>query len=324
MRALQISAYGDPLNVLELVDIPEPGAPGTGEVLIDIELAPLNLHDLLFMRGYFGGPPAPTVVGNEGFGRVGAVGPGVNNVKVGDRVLAPPLSLTWRERLIAPAQALFPLPDGDRLQLAQLGSNPPTAALILSEYADLKPGDWVVQNAGNSGVGRSLIAIAKLRGIRTISLVRRPELIDELKAAGADVVLMDGPSVVEEASRVIGKGSVRLAVDAVGGDAAATLVQLLSDRGVLVAYASGSGRPMAVNGLVVIAKHLTVKGFFVGDFDHLLKVLPAQIEAAPLVASGALRVPVAAVYPMSKIKEAITHLLKGGKILIDIAGTSNT
>src|SRR5246500_3941265 len=323
MRALQISAYGDPLNVLELVDIPEPGVPGADEVLIDVELAPLNLHDLLFMRGYFGGPPAPTVVGNEGFGRVAAVGPGVTNVKVGDQVLAPNLSLTWRERLIAPAQGLFPLPDGDQLQLAQLGSNPPTAALILSEYTDLKPGDWVVQNAGNSGVGRSLIAIAKLRGVRTISLVRRPELIDELKAAGADVVLMDEPAAVEEAVRVIGKGSVRLAVDSVGGDATATLLQTLSDRGVLVTYSAATGRPMAINALYLIGKHLTVKGFFLGDFDSLSKILPAQIEAAPLVASGALRVPVAAVYPMSKMKEAVSHLLKGGKVLIDFTGCVN-
>src|SRR6201984_619572 len=204
------------------------------------------------MRGYFGGPPAPTVVGNEGFGRVAAVGPGVTNVKVGDHVLAPNLSLTWRGRLIAPAQGLFPPPDGDRLQLAQLGSNPPTAALILSEYADLKPGDWVVQNAGNSGVGRSLIAIAKLRGIRTISLVRRPELIDELKAAGGDVVLLDEAAAIEEAVRIIGKGSVRLAVDSVGGDATATLVQLLSDCGVLVLLsgdrtADGGQRPFPHN-----------------------------------------------------------------------------
>ena len=323
MRALQISAYGDPLNVLELVDIPEPGVPGAGEVLIDVELTPVNLHDLLFIRGYFGGPPAPTVVGNEGFGRVAAVGPGVTNVKVGDHVLAPILGLTWRARMIASAQGLFPLPDGDRLQLAQLGSNPPTAALILSEYADLKPGDWVVQNAGNSGVGRSLSAIAKQRGIRTISFVRRPELIDELKAAGADVVLLDEPAAVEEAVRVIGKGSVRLAVDSVGDDATATLVQLLSDRGVLVSYAAATGRPMAINALYLIGKHLTVKGFYLGDFDHLSKILPAQIEAAPLVASGALRVPVAAVYPMSKMKEAITHLLKGGKVLIEIAGSFN-
>jgi len=84
--------------------------------------------------------------------------------------------------------------------------------------------------------------------------------------------------------RIIGKGSVRLAVDSVGGDATATLVQLLSDRGVLVTYSAASGRPLAVNALFLIGKHLTVKGFFLGDFDHVSKVLPAQIEAAPLVA----------------------------------------
>jgi NADPH:quinone reductase-like Zn-dependent oxidoreductase len=98
---------------------------------------------------------------------------------------------------------------------------------------------------------------------------------------------------------------------------------MLSDRGVLVTYSSASGQPLAVNELLLIGKHLTVKGFFLGHFDHMSKILPAQIEAAPLVASGALRVPVAAVYPMSKIKEAVAHLLKGGKILIDVASASN-
>ena len=233
MRALQISAYGNPSEVLRIAEIPETGAPGAGEVLIEIELAPLNKHDLLFMRGYFGGPVAPTVVGNEGYGHVAAVGPNVKNVKVGDRVLAPNLSLTWRERLLAPAKALFPLPGGDRLQLAQLASNPPTAALILSEYTDLKPGDWIVQNGANSGVGRSLIAIAKKRGFRTINLVRRRELIDEIKQAGGDIVLEDDPASVAEAAQAVGKGAVRLAVDSVGGSATATLIQLLSDRGVL-------------------------------------------------------------------------------------------
>jgi len=104
MRALQVSTYGGAsLKVLELADIPEPGVPGAGEVLIDVELAPLNMHDLLFIRGDLGGPPTPTVVGNEAFGRVAAVGPGVANIKVGDHVLAPNFCLTWRERLIASA-----------------------------------------------------------------------------------------------------------------------------------------------------------------------------------------------------------------------------
>ena len=113
-----------------------------------------------------------------------------------------------------------------------------------------------------------------------------------------------------------------MAVDSVGGDATATLVQMLSDRGVLVTYSAASGQPLAVYELLLIGKNLTVKGFFLGHFDHMSKILPAQIEAAPLVASGALRVPVAAVYPMSKIKEAVAHLLKGGKILIDVASTT--
>src|SRR5260370_3889916 len=140
MRARQSGAYGAPLKVLELVDSPEPGVPGAGEVLIDVELAPLNKHDLLFIRGFFGGPPTPTVVGNEGFGRVAAVGHGVTNVKVGEHVLAPIFGLTWRERLIAPAQGLFPLPDGDPLQFAELGSNPPTARLGLTDCMDIHPG----------------------------------------------------------------------------------------------------------------------------------------------------------------------------------------
>jgi NADPH:quinone reductase-like Zn-dependent oxidoreductase len=320
MRALQISAYGDPLEVLKLVDLPDPGAPSAGEVLIDVELAPLNKHDLLFIRGVFGGPPTPTVVGNEGFGRVSAVGPGVTNVKVGDHVLAPNLGLTWRERLIAPAAGLFPLPDADPLQLAQLGSNPPSAALMLSEYVDLSPGDWIVQNGGNSGIGRSVIAIAKRRGLRTISLVRRRELIDELEAAGGDVALVDEPDAVKDAARIVGKGAVRLAVYSVISGATTPLVQLLSDRGVLVTYAAEIGQPLSLDAHILIGKHLTVKGYFLGDFDHVSKVLPAQIEAAALVASGALRVPVAAVYPMTRIKEAVTHLLQGGKILLDVSG----
>src|SRR6266478_9409457 len=101
MRALQISAYGDPLNVLELVDIPEPGVPGPGEVLIDVELAPLNKHDLLFIRGFFGGLPPPTVVGNEGFGRVAAVGPGVRTFSRGLLLSCETLKSRQRDRSAA-------------------------------------------------------------------------------------------------------------------------------------------------------------------------------------------------------------------------------
>ncbi len=87
-------------------------------------------------------------------------------------MLVPLYSFSWRERLLAPAAGLFSLPDADPRQLAMLGINPPTAALLLDESIDLRPGDWVAQNAANSGVGRSVIAMARTRGLKTINIVR--------------------------------------------------------------------------------------------------------------------------------------------------------
>ena len=105
MRAVQLTAYGNPIEGLNYVDIPEPKAPGPNEVLIGIEFSPLNPSDLLLAQGIYGVRPAlPSVIGNEGVGRVIAVGAGVENVKVGDRVLAPLSSFTWRERMILPAE----------------------------------------------------------------------------------------------------------------------------------------------------------------------------------------------------------------------------
>src|SRR5207244_13141340 len=111
--------------------------------------------------------------------------------QVGDRVSVPPTALVRGERRAAPAAGLPGLPESDPRQLAMLGINPPTAALLLNESTDLRPGDWVAQNAANSGVGRSLIAIAKARGLKTINVVRRPELVPELEAVGADLVIVN-------------------------------------------------------------------------------------------------------------------------------------
>src|SRR5580704_14977963 len=107
MRAVQLTAYGDPLEGLKYVDIPEPEAPGPMQVLLGVEFSPLNQNDLLLAQGIYGTHPAlPTVIGNEGVGRVLAVGPRVENVKIGDRVLAPLSSFTWRERMVISASRL--------------------------------------------------------------------------------------------------------------------------------------------------------------------------------------------------------------------------
>ena len=133
MRAVQLTAFGTPVDGLECVDIPEPDAPGPNQVLIAVEYSPINPNDLMVAQGIYAfRPPLPAVIGNEGVGKVLAVGPGVENVRLGDRVLAPPSSFTWRERMVISAGGLFALPaDADPQQLAMLAINPPTAALLL-------------------------------------------------------------------------------------------------------------------------------------------------------------------------------------------------
>jgi len=324
MRAVQLIAYGDPIEGLKYVDMPEPEAPAPDQVLIAVEFSPLNQSDLLLARGMYGTRPAlPTVIGNEGVGRVLAVGANVEKVKVGDRVLAPLSSFTWRERMIAPANGLFALPpDADPQQLSMLAINPPTAALLLSEYVNLKPGEWVVQNSANSAVGRWVIAFAKTRGLKTVNIVRRRELVPELQAIGGDVVVVDSPDVSKEIKAAVGQAELRLALDGVSGPASGVIASTLSPHGTLVLYAAMSKGPMSISPLDVIFKPLTVRGFWLGHPESTAKSAPAIAQAAEMIASGRVHIPVAAAYPLSSIKEAVAHAQRGGKILLDVAGSS--
>ena len=321
MRAIQLTAYGNPVEGLKYVDIPEPDAPGPNQVLIGVEFCPINPSDLLLAKGMYALRPAlPTVIGNEGVGRVLNVGPGVRNVKVGDRVPAPLSSFTWRERMVISADGLFALPpDADPRQLAMLAINPPTAALLLSEYVNLKPGEWVVQNAANSGVGRWVIAFAKRRGLKTVNIVRRPELVPELEAIGGDIVVVESPDVAERIKAAVGHAEVRLALDGVSGPATGVLAATLSPRGTLVSYAAMSSNPMSISPLDVIFKPVAVRGFFMGHPEFAAKLAPAAAQAAEMIASGQVHIPVAATYALSSIKEAVAHAQRGGKILLDVA-----
>jgi NADPH:quinone reductase-like Zn-dependent oxidoreductase len=324
MRAVQLTAFGNPVDGLEYVQIPEPDAPGPNQVLIGVEFSPINQNDLLVAQGIYAyRPPLPTVIGNEGVGRVLAIGPGVESVKVGDRVLAPLSSFTWRERMVISAVDLSTLPfDADPQQLAMLAINPPTAALLLSEYIDLKPGEWVVQSAANSGVGRWVIAFAKTRGLKTVNIVRRPELVAELEAIGGDVIVVDSPDVSERIKAAVGHAELRLALDGVSGPATGVLAATLSPRGTLVSFAAMSGGPMSISPLDVIFKPLTMRGFWLGHAEFAAKLAPTVAQAAEMIASGRVHIPVAGTYPLSSIKEAIAHAQRGGKILLDVAGSS--
>src|SRR5258708_38322754 len=198
MQAIQIETFGNPAEVLKVVDIPDVGAPAEGEVVIPLEASPINRSNLLRIWGRYGyRPNLPAIVGTEGVGRVVAVGSGVPHLKAGDRTLIPYPSAAWAERIKADARILRPLGAGDVNQLAMLGINPATAWLLLTEYVTLPPGAWVIHNSANSGVGRALIGIAKSLGLKTVNVVRRDDVVAEIKAIGGDVVLVDGPDLAK-------------------------------------------------------------------------------------------------------------------------------
>ena len=152
--AIQISSFGNPAEVAKLVKVPDPDPPGAGQVLIRVEYSPVNPSDLLQIRGLYGvRPKLPATMGGEGIGKILAVGSGVEQVNVGDRVLLPRGVSAWQNYVTAPASDLFVVPDGDPQQLSMLAVNPPTAALMLKDYVELAPGDWVIQKQAIPALG---------------------------------------------------------------------------------------------------------------------------------------------------------------------------
>jgi NADPH:quinone reductase-like Zn-dependent oxidoreductase len=319
MQAIELTKYGKPEEALRLVEIAEPGNPKPGQILIRVEYAPINDSDLLVASGLYAvKPELPSVVGNEGAGRVLAVGDGVQNVKVGNCVVVPHGVFSWAEKVLAPAaEAIVLPPEIDPQQAAMLSINPPAAALLLEDFVSLKPGDWIVQNAANSGVGRAVIVFAKQKGLRTINIIRRSELVHELKEIGADSVLLAGPNTAAEANGATGGALVRLALDGVGGDATGMLLDIVGWDAKIVCYAAPTRQPIKINPLGLVAKRASIHPFFM-YYPEYLPSIPEKIRAAAaLVASRQLRAPIAAVYPVRCFKQALAHALAGGKVLLD-------
>jgi len=238
MKVLQLTAYGDPKDVVQLVEEPDFGPLAPDEWVIDMEAAPVPPTDQYIIAGFYGDlPPLPHGLGCEGVGRVSAVGEGVKHVKVGDRVIAPMLqNATWATRIKTRETWQRALPDGDLGQMAQVSMNPVTAFLILTEFKTLKPGDWVISTAANSAVGRSVIAIAKARGVKTVNIVRSPTLVEEIKALGADLVLTDGPDLAMRIKEATDGADIQLALDGVGGALTQQLVDALGLYGAVVLW----------------------------------------------------------------------------------------
>jgi NADPH:quinone reductase-like Zn-dependent oxidoreductase len=319
MKAIHLTAYGNPVQNLQMVEIPEPHGPNAGEALVRMEYAPVDYSDLLLANGvYFLNPQLPSVIGGEGAGIVDKIGPGVTSIKVGDRVTIPFRTFTWAESVLAPADGLFVVPPVvDAKTASMLNINPTTAVLLLDGFVKLKPKDWIVLNAANSQVARCIIAIAKSRDLKVVGIVRRPELIRALEVLGVDFVGVESPDLPRQIQSATGGMPISLGLDAVGGPAAATIAGTLSPGAHFVSYAWLSGLPIHLPQGDLIGKRLSIRGFWMYYEEFLPKIRAAQTEATQVVASGKLSLPITATYRPSQIEEAIEHYQRGGKVLLD-------
>ena len=318
MYRVQYSQRGPvPEDVVEVVEF-EPPTLQDDQVLVDVLAAPINPSDLLTLTGDYGVlPKLPATAGNEGVGRVRELGPNASSLEQGQTVLLPVGIGTWASHIVAKAPHLIPLPDqADPQQLSMVTVNPPTASLLLSEFVDLGQDDWVIQNAANSGVGGYLIQLAKMRGIRTVNVVRRESAAAELHAMGADVVLTDGDDLPERVHEATDGAAIRLGIDAVGGPATDHLASCLTDGGLVVNYGLMSGEPCHVSPKALVFRDITLKGFWLAHWFQTSSREQQKAlygELAALIASGKLQARVDSTWDVQDIREAIAEAGKGGR-----------
>jgi trans-2-enoyl-CoA reductase len=289
--------------------------------------APINPADLNQIEGkYPVRAELPATPGFEGAGIVAEVGPNVANVAVGALVILPHNVGTWRDAVAVKADELVVVPGGiEPVHAAMLKINPMTAWRLLHDYVDLARGDWLIQNAANSAAGRAVIQIARELGYKTANVVRRSELIGELRAEGGDVVLVDSENLRHELEEAIGGPTIRLGLNAVGGESALRLANCLAPGSTLVTYGAMSLQPLKIPNGLLIFKDLRFRGIWINKwYDN---ATPAQRMEAfqhlfEMAKRGLLQTKVEKAYPLSEAKTAVAHAARSqrsGKIIFEFA-----
>ena len=326
MSQLFITRTGPPAEVVELRPQERP-APGPGEVLIRMHVAAINPADFNFIEGTYGSNPhLPCPPGMEGMGVIEEFGEGVTGLMVGSPVLPLESPGAWAQWRLLPPDRIYVLPQGlDPQQAALLRVNPPTAWSLLHSAGALPAGSWVVQNAASSAAGHCVIQIAKSLGLKTLNFVRRPESVPVCEALGADLVFTDNAGGLAAAKTALaGRGApdLSLALNAVGGDSALRLLDLLGPGGTHITYGAMGRQALKVPNGMLIFKGLTLRGFWLTMWKA--SMTPETLagiyrKLIRLVQDGKLHQQIAAAYPIEEYRAALEHAARNarnGKVLL--------
>lgn len=326
MKQIVYEKFGPPSLVAKCVDAPDPGNVSAWEIVVRVDAFPINPADLAMIYGQYGvlnKPPA--TIGMEAVGTVIGAGKSVSNLAEGDRVILL-ANNNWSTLRKVPATLAVKVPsDLDPLQLSMLKVSAMTAYHMLSQFELLKTGQYVVQNAPLSAVGRYVIQLAKHLGLHTINLVRREDQMEQVKALGGDLVFLDDNNSIGEIKQRLGNNqSVRLAIDAVAGESTNRLAECLQDGGAIVNYGMLSMQPCQID-----ANHTIFRGIRLGGFwlSKVLNKLSAQdrhqqlLRLVELVRSGEIHGAIDSVYSIESISDAIRRAEqsgRSGKVLVSM------
>jgi trans-2-enoyl-CoA reductase len=287
--------------------------------------APINPADLNQIEGKYPiKAELPAIPGFEGAGIIAALNDNVTNVAAGSLVILPHNTGTWRDAVAVKVDQLVVVPAGIApVHAAMLKINPMTAWRLLHDYAELAPGNWLIQNAANSAAGRAVIQIAHELGYKSVNVVRRDELVSELRADGGDVVLVDSENLRREVEDAIGGAPIRLGLNAVGGESALRMANCLAPGSTLVTYGAMSLQPLRIPNGLLIFKDLRFRGIWINKwYDNATPAqrLDAFQHLFEMAKRGLLQTKVEKAYPLSEARTAVAHAARGqrsGKIIFE-------
>jgi NADPH:quinone reductase-like Zn-dependent oxidoreductase len=264
----------------------------------------------------------PAVAGREGVGVIDALGGEVTGVELGETVRFPADSGAWQTYACMPAAEVLRVPEGVATEQAAISFlNPPTAYCLLKKIVNLEPGSWVLQNAGNSAVGLSVIQMAKAMGFKTISQVRREALIAPLQALGADQVVLEGSEWPKQVQQLTGGAPIRLALNSIGGESAIDQIKVLGEGGTQVTFGGMVGDRVRFPTRFLIFNDVRLVGFWWDQWARrkgVDAVSAVMDEVYAMMREGRLHLPIEQVYDFEAFKQALAHD-KGprlGKVLL--------
>jgi len=312
-HALRFHEFGEPESVLRWESL-EPAPLQPNEVRLAIEAAPINPADINYVQGRYGVvPELPARPGIEGVGRVTESRHA--NWQENDRAIVAGPG-TWGETLVENGDYLVSVPQAlSREQAAMARVNPTTAWWMLQSIVECRPGDWIVQNAATSGVGRSVIQIAKSLGLRTINFQRGTHRISDLQALGADHVFEDTDEGAGQAAEALGGAKPTLALNAVGGSSLLRVANLLADGGTVVTYGAMAGQPNKLPNGLLIFRDLRFRGFWLSRFEQAQpreRIQSVQQELLAMMTAGKLQLPTERQFKFDQFADALALAKMGG------------